>query len=109
MKTITVVKNFVLTLEDHTTRFFRKGVHVVEAEIADHWYVKANTDVETDAAALKTKLEAEFVAEKAKLEAEALALANEAKQKAEGEAAAAKAKAEAEAAVVVEAPAKKAK
>jgi regulator of protease activity HflC (stomatin/prohibitin superfamily) len=106
MKTITVVKNFVLTLEDHTTRAFKKGVHVVEAEIADHWYVKANTDVEADAAALKAKLEAEALAEKAKLEAAALA-------KAEAEAAALKAKAEADAAAVVvaavEAPVKKAK
>jgi regulator of protease activity HflC (stomatin/prohibitin superfamily) len=81
MKTINVLKNFVLTLEDHTTRAFKKGVHVVEAEIADHWYVKANTEavadvksVEADAEALKAKAESEAAAEKAKAEAEAAVL-----------------------------------
>ncbi len=51
MPVIEVLKDFVLTLDDHTRREFKKGEHEVEQAIADHWYVKAHsTPVEPAAA-----------------------------------------------------------
>jgi hypothetical protein len=44
MKEINVLKAFLLTLADHTQRAFAVGVHKVEDEIADHWYVKAHSE-----------------------------------------------------------------
>jgi hypothetical protein len=40
MKTIQVVKDFLLTLDSGVTHAFKAGVHIVEDEIAAHWYVK---------------------------------------------------------------------
>ncbi len=50
MKTINVVKSFVLTLRNEV-RKFEKGVHEVEESIAAHWYVRAHSEpVEAPAA-----------------------------------------------------------
>ncbi len=43
MKTINVFEDFVLTLDDHTKRAFKKGMHEVEDEIANHWYTQAHS------------------------------------------------------------------
>jgi hypothetical protein len=108
MKTITVIKKFVLTLQDHTTRVFEKGVHEIEDEIAGHWFVGAHTTVaasvnavDTDVDALKAKAEAEALAAAQKTEADAEALAKVADD------AAAKARAEADALVAAAAAANK--
>jgi hypothetical protein len=44
MKEINVLKAFLLTLQDHTKKAFAVGVHKVEAEIAEHWFVKAHSE-----------------------------------------------------------------
>jgi hypothetical protein len=44
MKEINVIKAFLLTLADHTKRAFAVGIHKVEDEIADHWFVKAHSE-----------------------------------------------------------------
>lgn len=44
MKTLNFLKTCTLTLADHTIRVFEKGVHQVEAEIADHWFVKGHVE-----------------------------------------------------------------
>jgi colicin import membrane protein len=100
MKTITVLKAFVLTLADHTMKRFEKGLHEVEAEIAGHWYVKAHSTAAADVKATENAAEKDAEALKAKAEAEkakAEAEVEEAKKKVEAEAAALKAKTEAEA------------
>jgi hypothetical protein len=43
MKKIEVLKAFVLTLVDGTTRKFKAGIHEVEETIASHWYVLAHS------------------------------------------------------------------
>lgn len=43
MKTIRVVKSFVLTLRNEVKKF-EAGVHEVEEKIANHWYVKAHSE-----------------------------------------------------------------
>lgn len=89
MKTIHVLKAFVLTLEDQTRRVFAKGLHEVEESVASHWYVQAHSEPVAAAAAVPTDAEAEAAKAIAQIEAE--------KQKADEELAALKAAAEAEA------------
>ena len=43
MAQIKVTAPFRLNLDDGTFREFAPGVHELEDEIADHWYVKANS------------------------------------------------------------------
>lgn len=51
MKTIHVLKAFLLNLQDHTQRPFRAGLHEVEEHIADHWFVKAHSEPVAEAPA----------------------------------------------------------
>lgn len=44
MVSITVTKAFTLSLAAGLKRAFAIGVHEVESEIAEHWYVKAHID-----------------------------------------------------------------
>jgi len=82
MTTISVLKKFVLTRDDHTTQVFEPGVHVVEDDIATHWFVGAQASViavETDAdkaaaASLAAARQAERAAEALALQADTSAI-----------------------------------
>lgn len=66
MSLIQVTKDFVLTLEDGTTRAFKKGEHEVEDEIAKHWYVQAHSKpVEAEAVQEATSPQQESESENA--------------------------------------------
>jgi len=81
-KTIHVVRPFVLTNDDHSTTTHGVGKHLVESEVADHWFTKAHLDgnVETDAERLAREAEenaARLEADRAAKEAEDQRLAKE--------------------------------
>lgn len=44
MKTIDVHTKFGVTNADGSTTVFEKGVQSIDDELAEHWYVKANSD-----------------------------------------------------------------
>lgn len=44
MKFLNVLKTFRLNLMEGVIREFEAGLHEVEDDIADHWYVKANSE-----------------------------------------------------------------
>lgn len=43
MKTVTIVTQFTLTLNDATTRKFAPGVYELEDDIADHFFVRVHS------------------------------------------------------------------
>jgi hypothetical protein len=95
MKTIIVKTPFQLNVGTGTHRQFSVGKHVVDDNIAEHWYVQAHSEV-LDLAALKREADKaaaeQAAAEKAAKEAaeRAAAAQAEADKKAADEAAAAK-------------------
>ena len=99
MKFLNVLQSFKLNLADGI-RDFEAGLQEVEDDIAEHWYVKANTEVVTakQAKALQSNTDDD---DQAKADADAKAKADaDAKAKADADAKAeadAKAKADADA------------
>jgi len=69
MKTINVLKKFILTLDNGVKREFEQGVQEVEAAIASHWYVVAHSAPVEDAAAAEQTLEAKIEKAEETLEA----------------------------------------
>jgi hypothetical protein len=57
MQTIQVTHDFVLTLEDGTQRTFRAGLAQVDGTTANHWFVKAHSELVASAASDSSTLE----------------------------------------------------
>ena len=55
MKKLNVLKAFVLTLEDGTTRAFKTGLQELEAHLHNHWFVKAHSEAVEAAPAVPTQ------------------------------------------------------